>query len=125
MILQSVLSLLTLAIVPRNFVRHGVGMHRKGKNRILNPRQHMQVRLASKDVKRARLALVATPETAIVQCTPLPQDQFVQLDIEFPEGQSANVIQSIVGCTDHGAFGSVRVPPKITPPFNAGGTLVD
>jgi hypothetical protein len=78
----------------------------------------MQVVVASTDVGRLRLALLLRLQTSILECVPMPNDRFVQLKIQFPVGQSAGAIQSIVSCTDRGVLVASTKPEKLNPCFH-------
>jgi hypothetical protein len=112
MILPSVvLRMPTWALLLRFAESHSAGAHQTVRARQAGQLEYMQVQVASKDVSRVRMALVDAPHAEIVRCAPLPQEQFVRLDIAFPRGHSEAVMHRILACTDCGAFGPVRATP--------------
>ena len=73
-----------------------------------NPRfELIGVMVASKDVLQARKALLACPGAAILRCLPMPRDSRVKLEIRFPEGQVAAVMERIQACLLCGEIGGV------------------
>ncbi len=118
MIFQSLFVLVAKALLLPNALRHNGDARSRDSRRAFQTHGCMHVMVASKDVSRVRLALVASPHTRILECTPLPNERFVQLKIQFPVGQSAGVIQSIVSCMDRGVLVASSKSEKHGPCFH-------
>ena len=118
MIFQSLFGHVSTALQLPHILRHSVAARSRDSRPAPQAKGNMHVMVASKDVSRVRLALVAKPLTRILECTPLPNDRYVQLKIQFPVGQSTGVIQSIVSCTDRGVLVASSKSQERSPCFH-------
>ncbi|WP_114969792.1 hypothetical protein [Rhodoferax ferrireducens] len=75
----------------------------------------MNVVVASKDAWRARQALQACPDTAIVRCSPMHKDARVKLEVRFPAGRGDTVIDRILSCLPNGQIGGIVAYAKVLP----------
>jgi len=74
--------------------------------------QQIKVVVPSRDAVLARRALLACPGAAIARCLPMHQDAKVQLEIRFPAGQGAAVMDHILACLPQGELGGIRTPGR-------------
>lgn len=104
MISQSLFGLVATALQLPYSLRRSLAQRSRDPRPAFTAHGSMHIMVASKDVSRVRLALVGKPRTSILECTPLPKERYVQLNIQFPVGHSAGVIQSILSRTDRGVL---------------------
>ena len=75
--------------------------------------QQIKVVVPSRDAMLARRALLACPGAAIARCLPMHQDAKVQLEIRFPVGQGAAVMDQILACLPQGELGGICAPQGV------------
>lgn len=72
--------------------------------------QQIKVVVPSRDALLARRALLACPGATIARCLPMHQEAKVQLEIRFPCGQGAAVMDQILAYLPQGELGGICTP---------------